>query len=467
MLRKPVQINDKRFHGSDSVRNPRFPRWFTTCALLAFVVAATLVGPALAQVEIPVPPAQQIATETLEDAWRIALRSDQRIEAGQWQVASAQSTWAAARAERMPSLTLGADYYALSERPELLVTPPGLPSFQQSFINGNSAGAHGIVSQPLYTSGRISSGIAAAQSQVAANRSDLGRTVLDVKINVAESYVAVLSATKFLQVAQSKVSSLTAHLRDVGSLYEKGLVSKNDLLAAQVALADAQEKALDTANKLDVARAAYNRALGRILTEYVQLAELQDDGIRSDANALTSQAMQQRPELAALAAQARALQQEAEGERGKTGPQVAVQGGYLYQQNDYLQPNGLAGAMVGVEWNVLDMGRARNRANALGDKSEAVIRLRRDTQSMIALEVRQRWLELETARQRVVVARQATTQADENLRVARDRYQHQVGTNTEVLDAETLRIQAYTNLYDSTYQAVLAGLRLRRAVGTL
>ena len=66
-----------------------------------------------------------------------------------------------------------------------------------------------------------------------------------------------------------------------------------------------------------------------------------------------------------------------------------------------------------------------------------------------------------------MVARQTTAQADENLRVARDRYQHQVGTNTEVLDAETLRIQAYTNFYDSTYQAVLTGLRLRRAVGTL
>lgn len=431
------------------------------------LVATTLAGSDFAQVSIPVPPGGQSSSETLEDAWQIALSGDQRVEAGQWQVASAQSSWAAARAERMPSLTLGADFYALSDQPELLVTLPGFPTVQQSFINSESGGAHGIVKQPLYTSGRISSGIAAAQSQVAANRADLGRTILDVKMDVAEYYVTVLSATKFLQVAQSKVASLTAHLRDVNSLYEKGLVSKNDLLAAEVARADAQQKELDTANKLEVARAAYNRALGRVLTETVQLAELQDDGVRSDAGGLTAQALQQRPELAALAAQARALRQEADSERGKTGPQVAVQGGYIYQQDRYLEPNGLAAVMVGVEWNVLDMGRVRNRANALGDKAEAVIRLRRDAESMIALEVRQRWLELETARQRVVVARQTTAQADENLRVARDRYQHQVGTSTEVLDAETLRIQAYTNLYDSTYQAVLAGLRLRRAVGTL
>ena len=203
------------------------------------------------------------------------------------------------------------------------------------------------------------------------------------------------------------------------------------------------------------------------MTASVQLAELQDDGARSDAAGLTAQAMQQRPELAGLASQARALQQQAESERAKNGPQVRVRGGYIYQQESSIEPNGVAGALLSVEWNAIDMGRARNRANALCDKAEAMIRLRRDAESMIALEVRQRWLELETARQRVLVARQTTAQADENLSIARDRYHHQVGTSTEVLDAETLRVQAYTNLYDSSYQAVLAGLRLRRAVGSL
>ena len=101
------------------------------------------------------------------------------------------------------------------------------------------------------------------------------------------------------------------------------------------------------------------------------------------------------------------------------------------------------------------------------EKAEASVRLWRDAQSMIALEVRQKWLDLQTAIHRVDAVRQATTQAEENLRVARDRYQHQVGTNTEVLDAESLRLQAYTNFYNSSYEAMLADLRLRRAIGSL
>jgi outer membrane protein len=453
------------------------------CFGSVFVVFLAVAG-AYGQLATPLPPIDDLEAsrigqpslavsvrssgETLDDAFRAALATDQRVEAEQWNVSSAQSTWAAAQAQRMPSLTFGADYYALSDQPAMLVNLAPLPIVaQQPFMNRDSAGFQAVVTQPLYTSGRISSGIDAAHSSVHAHQADMHRTMLDVKMNVAESFVVVLRATRLVEVAQAKVASLTGHRRDVGSLFEKGLVSKNDFLSAQVALADAQQQALDTSNKLEMARAAYNRALGRNLTEPVQLAELQDDGARVDAESLTAMALQQRPELAMLTSQAKALQQQAESERAKNSPQMQLQGGYLYQEDRYVTPNGVAGVLLGVQWNPMDMGRARNAANALCEKAEAVTRMRRDAESMIALEVRQRWLELETARQRVQVARQATTQADENLRVARDRYQHQVGTNTEVLDAETLRVQAYTNLFDSSYQAVLAGLRLRRAVGTL
>jgi outer membrane protein TolC len=135
--------------------------------------------------------------------------------------------------------------------------------------------------------------------------------------------------------------------------------------------------------------------------------------------------------------------------------------------NDYVEPNGMGVIGVGVEWTPMDSGRISHQAAALMEKAEASVRLCRDAQSMIALEVRQKWLDLQTAIHRVEAVRQATTQAEENLRVARDRYRHQVGTNTEVLDAESLRLQAYTNFYNSSYEAMLADLRLRRAIGSL
>ena len=405
--------------------------------------------------------------ETIETAWTVALNADQRIAASEWSVSAAESGWNAARAERMPSLTVGADYYALNQAPAAVATLGPLGAVQLPLANRDSGGGHALVTQPVYTSGRISNGIDAAAANVVANRADHSRTVLDVKMNVAEIYVRVLLATRIVEVAESKALSLTGHDKDVSALFEKGVVSKNDLLASQVALADALQKAMDARADLQVVQSAYNRALGRDLAQPVRLAELRDQEAPAPLAELTQAAVSQRPELTSLSAQARALQDQAASVRGKSGPQVAVTGGYLYQQDDYIQPNGITGVMLNVEWNALDFGRVKNQARELDDKSQALIRLRRDAESMICLEVRQKWIDLQTARERVLVARKTTAQADENLRVARDRYQHQAGTNTEVLDAETLRVQAYTNLYSSTYQAALAALRLRRAVGNL
>ena len=410
----------------------------------------------------------EVPEESLDDAWHAALATDQRVAASRYNVASASSTAAAAEAERFPSLKLGGEFYALSAQPTFSAQLPApLSSVELPFMNSSGVGFQAMVNQPLYTFGRISHGINAADEGVNAYQAEFGRTVLDVKMNVAEIYVVVLRTKRIIEVVDSKVVSLDAHARDVGNFFDKGLVPRNDLLSAQVALANARQEALQVHNTLQVANASYNRALGRSLDAPVNLIELRAGDFPNDVDELTQRALQSRPELAAIAAQARSLREQAASLRAKRAPQVGLQGGYVSMTNDYVEPNGIGVIGVGVEWTPIDSGRISHQAAALMEKAEASVRLCRDAQSMIALEVRQKWLDLQTAIHRVEAVRQATTQAEENLRVARDRYQHQVGTNTEVLDAESLRLQAYTNFYNSSYEAMLADLRLRRAIGSL
>ena len=206
--------------------------------------------------EQPAPVGQ---AENLEAAWAVALNADQRIKASEWDVSAARSSWNAARAERMPSLTIGADYYAISQSPAAVAAIGPLGTLELPLANRDSGGGHAFVNQPIYTSGRISNGINAAEANVVAHEADHSTTVLDVKMNVAEIYVKVLLATRILEVAESKVVSLSSHDRDVSALYDKAVVSKNDLLASHVALADSQQKAIDAHADLEVAQAAYNR----------------------------------------------------------------------------------------------------------------------------------------------------------------------------------------------------------------
>jgi len=182
---------------------------------------------------------------------------------------------------------------------------------------------------------------------------------------------------------------------------------------------------------------------------------------------LTSKALNLRPELASLSEQAEALRFQAASLRASTYPQVALSGGYNYQQNKYLVFQDLWSVGLGLKWEIFDGGVTRHNANALIQKADSLISLRNDASSFVALQVRQAYLDLEETLKRVNVTRDAVEQSEENLKVAKDRYREGVGTNTEVLDAETLRTKSYTNYYNAIYDAVAAHIHLRYAAGEL
>jgi outer membrane protein TolC len=402
--------------------------------------------------------------ETLDDAWQAALAYDRQLAAGNLNVSAASRVRAAAGAERLPSLTLGANYLRLSDEVAFSrrAPPPigGLPLF-----GPDSAGFHALVYQPIYTSGRISNGIEAADSEVSQAQSSLDRDKLDLKMYVAETYVAVLHGIRVAELANSKLTSVTAQAVDVEKRFQSDKASKNDLLTVQVAQADAQQQAIRATNNLAIIQATYNRALGRNLTAPVNIADLEIGPESGDLNDLTTMAQQCRPEIAELAARAATLRAQANATRAKTSPQVGMHGGYVFQGDKFIDPNGAAVLALTAEWGIFDSGRTSNEAAALCEKAEAAICIQKDMEASIALEVRQRWLELQTARQQVVFARTAIAQAEENLRATTERYGKGVANNTEVLEAEALRTQASTNLYTSLYEAILADLRLKRAIG--
>jgi outer membrane protein TolC len=116
---------------------------------------------------------------------------------------------------------------------------------------------------------------------------------------------------------------------------------------------------------------------------------------------------------------------------------------------------------------MFDGGQSRKRAAALDRNRRASEQQRADAAGLIELQVRQAYLGIAEARQRVAVTAQAAEQADENLRIARERYTSGLGTQTQLLEAETLRVQSLRNSYEATLDVDLAQLRLARAVGAL
>jgi outer membrane protein TolC len=119
-----------------------------------------------------------------------------------------------------------------------------------------------------------------------------------------------------------------------------------------------------------------------------------------------------------------------------------------------------------LDWTIVD-APTRRKAESLKLQESAALRRRADLAQDIMLQVRTRWLELQTARQRIAVTRTAIAQAEENINVIFDRFRQQISNNTDVLEAENRRVQSLTNYYNAFYDDALARFRLHRAVGDL
>jgi len=411
------------------------------------------------------------AAETLDDAWQLALAADQRLAAAELRTAAADEELEAARAGRRPNLTTGATTSRWNDTPAFDFAAAGVPIVLPLFDGQALNMAEARLSLPLYSGGALTANVAAATAARTENERAAQALLADVKLAVAEAYVGVLRATRALAVARSTTASLGAHTRDVDDRRRTGEVANNDYLAAAVSLADAEQRELQAVSGLEVAAALYNRHIGRPLDTAVMLEPLNgplDGALATQTLAdLIEHARATRAELAGLDAAATAWQARADAVAAARRPQLTVSGGYTYLENTVLREQDYWSLSLGVRWSPFDSGQTRHTATAVTRQLAAVSAERSDLALAIELDVRRAWHARDAARARIAVATSAVQQAEENLRVVRDRYRNGEGTNTEVLDAESLRTLSLGNLDTARYDASLAELTLAHAVGSL
>jgi outer membrane protein TolC len=384
---------------------------------------------------------------------------------------SALASERAARGARMPSLGVGANFTQYADAPALVIASPGL-SFQSPrvFDNDNSSNRFAELKLPLYAGGSIGAAVRAASATRRAAESEQVGALASLKLDVAERFVDVLRTRSSVEYAAAQVAALRSHLRDVEVMTETGAVSRSDLLASKVALANAEQQRLRTVSAAAQARAAYNRRLGRPLDREPDLApqvRLADDIAINDLAVLQARAARGRSEIMALSARADALHAQSRAELGRLLPQVDAVAGYTHFEATVLDRQDFTMVGVGVSWRLFDGGQTRNRAAALRRAGQALELRKDDLQNAIQMEVQQLWLGVNEAEGRIAATRDAVDQAEENLRISRELYAAQLIANTQVLDAVALQLSAAANARDAVLDATLARLRLLRAVGAL
>jgi outer membrane protein len=416
---------------------------------------------------------------SVDEAVSRAIAASPRLARLAAQEAAAEAQRRGARAERWPQVDLSAGYQRRSDVPELAIFAPTNDPTKPverivvfPNINDNWR-VRGGVALPLYTGGRISGAIEAAEQGRLAAREDATTGRADLVLETRNAYWTLVTARESLRVLQESMKAYDAHLRDAQNRERFGMAARNEVLAVQVERDRVELDQIRAGATAELAEANLQRLLDLPAETRVEAAEplaAQAPPPR-DVEALVREALAARPERKALVARVSVADASAGAERGARLPQLALSAGYTYANpnRDIVPPTAewkdTWDVGVGLSWSVLDGGR-RSAAEARARSQADVVREQlRELDRAIRLDVTQRALELRTAEARLTVSERSVVSAAENRRVAGDRYREGVIPSSELLDAELGHERAALARTEALAGLRLAAAGLERALG--
>jgi outer membrane protein len=301
-----------------------------------------------------------------------------------------------------------------------------------------------------------------------ATRLDTTQVRDNIFLLVCQGYFRVLRGEKLVQVAQQEVVQFNDQLKDAKNLFEFGLATYNDVLQAEVALADSQQRLITAKNDVVNAKSALNKLIGLPIPTPLSLAEEKELAAAPLKLAEASEmAVKQRSDLKAATSRIGQGEKHVTQAKAQYYPRFYAQAGHLWQQNNAFVNDSQWFAIFGLQWSLFTGLDTRAQVRQARDRVEQLKVKRQDLDEQVRLDVQTAYLAVKETAERIRVTEKAVTQGEENLRLNRDRYREQVGTATNVVDAVTLLTKTRVNFFNARYDHQLAKAQLLWAVGAI
>jgi outer membrane protein len=264
------------------------------------------------------------------------------------------------------------------------------------------------------------------------------------------------------------VHTAETDVRQIRDRFETGLVVQSDLLAAEVQLAEFRQQEVQAAGDLVTAYAFLNTALGLPVPtpQKVTNPPVEKTFSVPEPEELIRLALLHRPDYARANFAVQSAEKKVRGAWGQYLPRVDLFSTYGISNRDLVSgiPDYAVGA--GLTYNLFDLGRGAKLEQARAAQSLATAE-QEHLANQIRLEVVRTYQQFVSARERLALASRAVTQAEEALRIVRDRYQEGLLIITEVLRAQTALVRARLSLLAARYDYSISYAQILLASGRL
>jgi len=384
---------------------------------------------------------------SLDDSIALALQNNAAIkiagedrEKSEWGISEA-------KAGKLPSMSLGSNYSV------------------KDFSAGGDVSNSLRLNWQVYSGGRVEGQVKQAELGLTSADLNVEKTKQQIKLDATTGYYNVLQTSNMVSVNQATVNGLQEHLKMVQAQYDAGVVAKADVLRSEVELANAEQNLTKAQNNYDLAVSALlntmNIDANTELSLKNELTYAPYDKTLEESIAL---AKANRPDAA---------QAEVNINNAATGVKIAQSGNLpsvsmsastglsdsFALQDDSWSIN------LAANWNIFDGGVTKAKIKQAETSLDKAKLQAEQTMDSIEQEVRQSYLSMQEAEKRLKTTEVAVGKAEEDLDIAREKYNAGVGTNLDVIDAQLALTQAKTNHIQALYDFNVNKAKLDKAIG--
>jgi len=415
------------------------------------------------------------------EAVQLGLERNLALQNAGLEVPAAQARLDQAFAARNPNLVLNSTYLRQADSLVRAQLPGTTQLLNANGANVSSAqlstrGSEQMLNRlalvvPVYTGGRLEAAIHERQNLLESENFGLKRNRQLTALTVKSSYLQALLARENLEVSELNLKEAERNNSLTLSRKKAGVGTKFDTMQAQVAVANGQEAVartqIDWQRRQAELAATLNLPLGTSfdLRESLTAPKTELESLSStDLDELTKTALSQRPELDQLRARLAANNQARIGASSSLLPQINLSLNYDVLGN----PQALQGGwslLATLSFPLWDGGVSEARQQEFTVREDQLKVQEKETIQRVALEVREAYLSLQEADQRLKAALAGVDAAGEAVRVGRLRYDVGAATSLEIITAQANLSSAQYLAASSRYQQMQARASLNASLG--
>ena len=410
---------------------------------------------------------------SLDEARRMAVEASYRLAELRAFAAAADATADERAAEKRPIVDAQASYVRTRHVTPFVVigAPGGLQTLYPDVPNNYTTGID--LQWPIYNGGRTDALERAARAEASAAAADVVAAQGDLRLEVTRAFWAVVTAQSATDVLRESVARAQAHVAEVRARFTVGLIPPNEIASAEAQESHERMLLIEAGNQRALTAAELARLIGEPVNrpiEPLDLLTLPPPTV-TPFDTLVTEARMNREERRALEQRIAAADERQDAVEAGRRPTFAITSGInLARPNPQIFPRAdrwddFWDVSAAVGWRLWDGGRTSAEVRHAASLTDAARQRLAEFDSVLALEVRQRMLELDSGLAAVNAADDAVRAATEAQRVVAERYRAGVISQTDALDANVDLLQAALGRTRAIAGVRLAEARLERALG--